>query len=222
MPSEQAGVGPRGGRGDPVTLQSGTGLCRIDGGGWAARVVDGVVAILFLAGALYAVVESRRAEADEALVAAEAVPGRQVVTMAFIVIFLAEWGDLTQILTATLAAHYHSPPPGRFCAERPRAVVSRGQVSARRPVQDGAVITVWFTADLQFGHRDILGYSHRPFADVEQTNDRLVQHWNEVVRPDDTVWVLGDVAPGRIEDTLGLMTELRGHKVLLAGNHGGS
>jgi putative Ca2+/H+ antiporter (TMEM165/GDT1 family) len=31
------------------------------------------------------------------------------VTTAFIVIFLAEWGDLTQILTANLAAHYHSP-----------------------------------------------------------------------------------------------------------------
>ena len=28
---------------------------------------------------------------------------------AFVVIFLAEWGDLTQILTANLAAHYHSP-----------------------------------------------------------------------------------------------------------------
>ena len=28
---------------------------------------------------------------------------------AFIVIFLAEWGDLTQILTANLAAHYHAP-----------------------------------------------------------------------------------------------------------------
>ena len=27
----------------------------------------------------------------------------------FIVIFLAEWGDLTQILTANLAARYHSP-----------------------------------------------------------------------------------------------------------------
>jgi putative Ca2+/H+ antiporter (TMEM165/GDT1 family) len=26
-----------------------------------------------------------------------------------LVIFLAEWGDLTQILTANLAAHYHDP-----------------------------------------------------------------------------------------------------------------
>ena len=32
-----------------------------------------------------------------------------MVTTAFVVIFLAEWGDLTQILTANLAAHYHSP-----------------------------------------------------------------------------------------------------------------
>jgi Ca2+/H+ antiporter, TMEM165/GDT1 family len=31
------------------------------------------------------------------------------VTTAFVVIFLAEWGDLTQILTANLAAKYHAP-----------------------------------------------------------------------------------------------------------------
>ncbi len=28
---------------------------------------------------------------------------------AFLVIFVAEWGDLTQVLTANLAARYHSP-----------------------------------------------------------------------------------------------------------------
>ena len=31
------------------------------------------------------------------------------VLTAFVVIFLAEWGDLTQIVTANLAAKYHSP-----------------------------------------------------------------------------------------------------------------
>ena len=34
--------------------------------------------------------------------------GRTVLT-AFVVIFIAEWGDLTQILTANLAVRYHSP-----------------------------------------------------------------------------------------------------------------
>jgi Ca2+/H+ antiporter, TMEM165/GDT1 family len=69
------------------------------------RGVDGVVAGLFLGGAVYAFLEG--AHAEEALVAKEAATHR-VVSTAFLVIFIAEWGDLTQILTANLAAHYHS------------------------------------------------------------------------------------------------------------------
>ena len=73
------------------------------------RVLDGIVAVMFLVGAALAIREARKAEEEEALVEREAASGRRVVTTAFIVIFLAEWGDLTQILTANLAAHYHSP-----------------------------------------------------------------------------------------------------------------
>jgi putative Ca2+/H+ antiporter (TMEM165/GDT1 family) len=71
------------------------------------RAVDGVVAVLFLGGAVYAYVEGSRDETE--LVEKEAQTHQRVVTTAFVVIFLAEWGDLTQILTANLAAHYHSP-----------------------------------------------------------------------------------------------------------------
>jgi putative Ca2+/H+ antiporter (TMEM165/GDT1 family) len=71
------------------------------------RVLDGIVAALFLGGAVYAFVEGARDETR--LVTREAASHRQIVVTAFIVIFLAEWGDLTQILTANLAAHYHSP-----------------------------------------------------------------------------------------------------------------
>ena len=73
------------------------------------RALDGIVALMFLAGAGLAIREARKAQEEEALVEREAASGRRVVTTAFIVIFLAEWGDLTQILTANLAAHYHSP-----------------------------------------------------------------------------------------------------------------
>lgn len=71
---------------------------------WA---VDAFVAALFLAGAIYAFVEGNRDEHQ--LVAREAATHRRVVTTAFVVIFIAEWGDLTQILTANLAVHYHAP-----------------------------------------------------------------------------------------------------------------
>ena len=70
------------------------------------QAVDGVVAALFLFGAGYAIVESR-AEHEAAL--AERESGHRAVTTACIVVFLAEWGDLTQVLTTNLAARYHSP-----------------------------------------------------------------------------------------------------------------
>lgn len=73
------------------------------------RAVDGVVAFLFLGGAALAVREGVKARDEEPLIEHEVASGRRVATTAFIVIFLAEWGDLTQILTANLAAHYHSP-----------------------------------------------------------------------------------------------------------------
>ena len=72
------------------------------------RAVEAVVAGLFAFGAVYAFVEANR-EDEVALVAREAATHRQTVITAFVVIFIAEWGDLTQILTANLAAHYHSP-----------------------------------------------------------------------------------------------------------------
>src|ERR1700694_795499 len=71
------------------------------------QAVDGVVAALFLGGAVYAFIEGNRDETG--LIDHEVATHRRVVTTSFVVIFLAEWGDLTQILTANLAAHYHSP-----------------------------------------------------------------------------------------------------------------
>jgi Ca2+/H+ antiporter, TMEM165/GDT1 family len=71
------------------------------------RAVDAVVAVLFLGGAVYAFREGFK-QAD-AVIEHEVQTHRRVVTTAFVVIFLAEWGDLTQILTANLAAHYNSP-----------------------------------------------------------------------------------------------------------------
>ena len=70
------------------------------------RALEGVVAVLFLGGAVFALRDAT--EEEVTLVEREAATHRQVVATAFVVIFIAEWGDLTQILTANLAAHYHS------------------------------------------------------------------------------------------------------------------
>ncbi len=77
----------------------------------------------------------------------------------------------------------------------------------------------FFTADLHFGHANIIGYCDRPFNTVDEMNDALVTNWNATVRDDDEVWVLGDVAMGRIDESLALVKELHGRKVLVCGNH---
>lgn len=73
---------------------------------------DAVVAALFLGGAGYLLfVSGRKAEEQgehEATPEHAATRLREILT-AFGVIFVGEFGDLTQILTANLAAKYHSP-----------------------------------------------------------------------------------------------------------------
>jgi calcineurin-like phosphoesterase family protein len=80
-------------------------------------------------------------------------------------------------------------------------------------------MTVWFTSDLHLGHANIIEYCGRPFADVDTMNAALIERWNAVVQPDDTVWVLGDMVLGRSNATLPLVGMLHGRKLLLAGNH---
>jgi Ca2+/H+ antiporter, TMEM165/GDT1 family len=77
------------------------------------RPVEAVVALLFLLGAVLIWREGMEAEEAQDEAAADAVPDTagfaRVAALGFGVIFLAEWGDLTQILTANLAAKYHDP-----------------------------------------------------------------------------------------------------------------
>lgn len=83
------------------------------------RPVEAVVAALFLIGAgliwregLEDAADEEAEEADAAAAAStvdEAAGFWKVASLGYGVIFLAEWGDLTQILTANLAAKYHNP-----------------------------------------------------------------------------------------------------------------
>jgi Ca2+/H+ antiporter, TMEM165/GDT1 family len=72
------------------------------------RALDAVVAAMFVVGAALALREAAKEKKGEVIVQREVAGHRKVVVTAFIVIFLAEWGDVTQVLTANLAAHYHS------------------------------------------------------------------------------------------------------------------
>ena len=80
-----------------------------------SAVVGTVAGALFLVGFVVLWRGARAAdqvEAEEGEVAAKAAPdvhGFKVVATSFGVLFLAEWGDLSQLLTAGLAARYQDP-----------------------------------------------------------------------------------------------------------------
>lgn len=77
----------------------------------------------------------------------------------------------------------------------------------------------FFTSDTHFGHARILELSNRPFADVDEMNEAIIANWNAVVARDDIVFHLGDVALGKIADSLPLVSRLNGYKILVNGNH---
>jgi putative Ca2+/H+ antiporter (TMEM165/GDT1 family) len=74
------------------------------------RWIEGVTALLFAAGAAYLLFVPEKEEEDEGEEEADSARrGWKTVAAAFTVIFIGEFGDLTQILTANLAAKYHQP-----------------------------------------------------------------------------------------------------------------
>ncbi|MRI55192.1 metallophosphoesterase [Methylobacterium sp. DB1607] len=83
-------------------------------------------------------------------------------------------------------------------------------------------MTVFFTSDTHFGDPRILRIDRRPFPDLPTHDAALVEAWNAVVGPDDTVWHLGDFALGPPpERVVSLLAALHGRKHLIIGNNDG-
>lgn len=86
---------------------------------------------------------------------------------------------------------------------------------------------IFFISDTHFFHSNILKFKDRDgqiirnFQDVTDMNETMVANWNAMVRPQDKVYHLGDVAVGveKASDFTGLMGRLNGHKRLMLGNH---
>jgi Ca2+/H+ antiporter, TMEM165/GDT1 family len=75
------------------------------------RAVEVAVALTFFAGAGFALYDGIRGADDpeQAGLPQATLRRRRTAITTFVLIFLAEWGDLTQVLTINLAARYHAP-----------------------------------------------------------------------------------------------------------------
>jgi putative Ca2+/H+ antiporter (TMEM165/GDT1 family) len=75
------------------------------------RVLEAVVALLFLAGAALVTFHKESLKDESAKLPTEVHKHafKKVFLTAFTVTFIGEWGDITQIVTANYAAKYHDP-----------------------------------------------------------------------------------------------------------------
>lgn len=79
-------------------------------------------------------------------------------------------------------------------------------------------MSVYYCADLHFSHRLVAG--HRGFGDNTDAHDaEIIERWSGIVRDDDIVYVLGDLAVSNPTRALAILSELPGRKRLIEGNH---
>ena len=78
----------------------------------------------------------------------------------------------------------------------------------------------FFISDLHFGHENIIKFDIRPFNNVENMNNIMINNWNKVVTNTDTVYILGDMFCSiNSANAIEILEQLKGYKVLIMGNH---
>lgn len=86
---------------------------------------------------------------------------------------------------------------------------------------------VWITSDLHLNHSRVPlfsstsleqnGLSH--IKTIEDWNEMIISRINQLVREQDTLWILGDVGFGPVDELKTLINRINGHKILVMGNH---
>lgn len=75
----------------------------------------------------------------------------------------------------------------------------------------------WLTSDTHLGHEKVARI--RGFATCDEHDRFIARAWDRRVSPDDTVWVLGDIALNGWRDRLSWFATRPGVKHLVLGNH---
>jgi len=84
---------------------------------------------------------------------------------------------------------------------------------------------IYFISDTHFGHKGSLSWPNgkaRPFKDVNEMNQTIINNWNSIVTDEDTVYMLGDFAYKCNTTTINhIFNSLKGKIIFIKGNHDG-
>lgn len=76
---------------------------------------------------------------------------------------------------------------------------------------------IFFTSDTHFYHDQDFLYKPRGCESYEEMNEKVIERWNSVVRPNDVVYHLGDILMGHYD--IKVLSRLNGFIHLIRGNH---
>ena len=78
---------------------------------------------------------------------------------------------------------------------------------------------IYFTADLHFGHANVIKHCNRPYASAEEMDAELIRNWNATVKPKDEIYILGDFTMRPAAEAHRYLAQLNGSKYFIRGNH---
>ena len=79
-----------------------------------------------------------------------------------------------------------------------------------------------YISDVHFGHKSVIEFDQRPFADVEEMDRSIIENWNRKVRKEDHVYIIGDLIYKSSREASWYLSRLNGHLHLILGNHDNS
>lgn len=78
----------------------------------------------------------------------------------------------------------------------------------------------FYISDCHFFHSSLNDFMDcRGFTSEEEMHEVMISRWNEKVRDNDEVVILGDFSIGRAAETESILRRLKGRKCLIRGNH---
>lgn len=80
-------------------------------------------------------------------------------------------------------------------------------------------MAIFFSSDQHFWHNKVISLCNRPFSNIEEMNSHLINNWNRVVQPEDTIYILGDMFFCNTKKAEEILAQLNGKKILIVGNH---
>lgn len=84
---------------------------------------------------------------------------------------------------------------------------------------------IWFCSDLHLGHSNMYKFTNydgtkcRPWDNYEEAEEYMLQEFNKVLKPNDTLYILGDVANRTDRASYFFNALVPCRRILLMGNH---